>query len=219
MLNKEQIADIVAKLKIMHANAICELDYNTPYELLVAVVLSAQCTDKRVNTVTKELFKYADTPEKMLELPIDELKCLIHSVGCFNRKSELLKRLSRSILDNYGGEVPRTVDELIKLDGVGRKTANVVYSVAFGGNAIAVDTHVQRVSNRIGLVNTDKPEDTEKGLMQCLDEKDWSEAHHLLIHHGRYVCKARSPQCAECLLSDICRYYGSERENGDKRHE
>lgn len=212
MFDKKEITDIVEKLRQMHSNAVCELTFKTPYELLVAVVLSAQCTDKRVNIVTKDLFVKADTPQKMLDLPIDELKATIHSVGCFNRKSELLKRLSRSIIENYGGEVPKTIDELMKLDGVGRKTANVVYSVAFGGNAIAVDTHVQRVSNRIGLVQTNKVEDTEKGLMSCLNEKDWSEVHHLLIHHGRYICKARAPQCSECLLSEICEYYN----NGNK---
>lgn len=203
------IDTIISGLRAMHSNAVCELDYSTPYELLVAVVLSAQCTDKRVNIVTKQLFSVANTPQAMVALPIERVKEIIHSVGCYNRKAVSIMNLSAALLEHYGGEVPQTVEELMRLDGVGRKTANVVYSVAWGGDAIAVDTHVQRVSNRIGLVDTQKVEQTELALMAAMPASEWSEVHHLLIHHGRYICKARNPDCGECLISEYCKFYNA----------
>lgn len=204
---KDELNGILTGLRATHPDPVCELNYNTPYELLVAVVLSAQCTDKRVNKVTAELFKLADNPYDMVKLPIEVIAETIRSVGCFNRKSQSIMRLSQSLIDNYGGIVPESIDELVKLDGVGRKTANVMQSVAFHGDAIAVDTHVQRVSNRIGLATSDKVEQTERQLMELLDKSDWSETHHLLIHHGRYVCMARNPKCNECAISKYCRFF------------
>lgn len=180
------------------------LNFSTPFELLVAVVLSAQCTDKRVNLVTKELFKNYNTPEKMLLLSQAELEKYIFSCGLYRAKAEHILALSRDVLDKFGGEVPNNLKDLQTLKGVGRKTANVVYSVAFKGDAIAVDTHVFRVANRIGLANENSPLKTEKALMQILDKKDWSKSHHYLIYLGRSYCKAQSPNCENCPIKDLC---------------
>lgn len=188
-----------------HSEAKCELDYGTPFELLVAVVLSAQCTDKRVNAVTKELFKVANTPEAFVDMPIEELERHIFSCGFYHNKAKAIKQLSESIIEQGG--MPETREGLMTLSGVGRKTANVVYSVAYGGNAIAVDTHVFRVANRLGLVDAKTPELTETGLMQAFDEDKWSHLHHLLIFHGRYICHSQRPDCGVCSLREYCKYY------------
>lgn len=196
---------IYQRLDEMHHMADCELNYSTPFELLVAVVLSAQCTDKRVNKVTEELFKVANTPEAFAKMDIDELERRIFSCGFYHNKAKAIKSLSASILARGG--MPTTRDELMTLDGVGRKTANVVYAVAYGGNAIAVDTHVFRVSNRLGIVHTKTPEQTELALMQAFDEELWSHLHHLLIFHGRYVCHSQRPECDKCSVRELCEYY------------
>lgn len=180
------------------------LNFSTPFELLVAVVLSAQCTDQRVNLVTKELFKNYNTPEKMLLLSSAELEKYIFSCGLFRSKAEHILQFSKQIIDDFGGQVPCTLKELQLLKGVGRKTANVVYSVAFKGDAIAVDTHVFRVANRIGLVSANSPLQTEKGLMRILDKKDWSKSHHYLIYLGRSYCKASKPNCENCPINELC---------------
>lgn len=180
------------------------LKFSSPYELLVAVVLSAQCTDNRVNKVTEVLFENYNTPQKMLTLSQDQLEKYIFSCGLYKTKAEHILSLSRDLLDKFNGQVPKTLKELQSLAGVGRKTANVVYSVAFNGNAIAVDTHVFRVANRIGLVKADTPLKTETGLMKILDESDWSRAHHYLIYLGRSFCKAGKPDCQNCPIKDLC---------------
>ncbi|MBE5737544.1 MAG: endonuclease III [Clostridiales bacterium] len=180
------------------------LKFSSPYELLVAVVLSAQCTDNRVNKVTEVLFENYNTPQKMLALSQDQLEKYIFSCGLYKTKAEHILSLSRDLLDKFNGQVPKTLKELQSLAGVGRKTANVVYSVAFNGNAIAVDTHVFRVANRIGLVKADTPLKTETGLMKILDESDWSRAHHYLIYLGRSFCKAGKPDCQNCPILDLC---------------
>lgn len=180
------------------------LKFNTVYELLIAVILSAQCTDERVNKITAVLFKDYNTPEKMLTLTNEQLEKYIFSCGLYKSKAEHILSASRDIIKKYGGQVPSNLDELRTLSGVGRKTANVVYSVAFGGNAIAVDTHVFRVSNRIGLVKADNVLNTEKGLMKILDESDWSRAHHYLIYLGRSFCKASKPDCENCPINEEC---------------
>lgn len=180
------------------------LEYSSPYELLVAVILSAQCTDERVNKVTKTLFKDYNTPEKMLTLSQEELEKYIFSCGLYKTKAEHILSASRAITENFGGEVPNTLEGLRSLAGVGRKTANVVYSVAFGGNAIAVDTHVFRVANRIGLTRAKDVLSTEKGLMAILPEKDWSRSHHYLIYLGRSFCSSRSPDCGNCPINSLC---------------
>ena len=180
------------------------LKFSSPYELLVAVVLSAQCTDNRVNKVTEVLFENYNTPQKMLTLSQDQLEKYIFSCGLYKTKAEHILSLSQDLLDKFNGQVPNTLKELQSLAGVGRKTANVVYSVAFNGNAIAVDTHVFRVANRIGLVKADTPLKTETGLMKILDESDWSRAHHYLIYLGRSFCKAGKPDCQNCPILDLC---------------
>lgn len=180
------------------------LKFSSPYELLVAVILSAQCTDERVNKVTAVLFQKYNTPEKMLTLSEEELQKYIFSCGLYKTKAEHILSASRAIVNDFGGEVPDTPEGLRSLAGVGRKTANVVYSVAFGGAAIAVDTHVFRVANRIGLTCAKDVLGTEKGLMRILPEKDWSRAHHYLIYLGRSFCSARKPDCENCPITKYC---------------
>lgn len=197
--------NIYTLLDGMHKSAECELNFGSPFELLVAVVLSAQCTDKRVNQVTDKLFKIASTPEQFVAMPLEELEGHIFSCGFYHNKARAIKELSASILE-LGG-VPTTREGLMQLRGVGRKTANVVYAVAYGGNAIAVDTHVQRVSNRIGLADSKTPEQTELQLMSNFDEELWGHLHHLLIFHGRYVCHSRKPDCAICAIKEYCKFY------------
>lgn len=196
---------IYERLDTLHHQAECELNYSTPFELLVAVVLSAQCTDKRVNKVTSELFKVANTPQAFVEMDTQELEERIFSCGFYHNKAKAIKNLSASILERGG--MPTTRDELMQLEGVGRKTANVVYAVAYGGNAIAVDTHVFRVANRLGIVHTKTPEQTEQALMQAFDEELWSHLHHLLIFHGRYVCHSQRPECDKCNVREFCEHY------------
>lgn len=180
------------------------LHFSSPFTLLVAVVLSAQCTDKRVNIITNRMFPRLDTPAKMVKLTQAEMETEIHDCGLYKAKAKNLLGLSRMILEDFGGEVPESFDDLVKLPGVGRKTANVVRSVAFGYPAIAVDTHVFRVSNRLKLSTGDTPEKVEEGLKKAIPMKDWSAAHHWLIWHGRKVCRARNPSCETCFLEDIC---------------
>lgn len=180
------------------------LHFSSPFTLLVAVVLSAQCTDKRVNIITNRMFPRLDTPAKMVQLTQAEMEKEIHDCGLYKAKAKNLLGLSRMILEDFGGEVPESFDDLVKLPGVGRKTANVVRSVAFGYPAIAVDTHVFRVSNRLKLSIGDTPEKVEEGLKKAIPMKDWSAAHHWLIWHGRKVCRARNPSCETCFLEDIC---------------
>ncbi len=202
-MNKKTAKLIVQKLSGVFTDKPA-LNFSTPYELLIAVILSAQCTDERVNKITRELFKEYNTPQKMLSLSQSGLEKFIFSCGLYKSKAEHILSASKDIIEKFGGEVPNNLEDLRSLAGVGRKTANVVFSVAFNGNAIAVDTHVFRVSNRIGLVNADNVYKTEKGLMEILDESDWSRAHHYLIYLGRSFCKAYKPDCASCPISAEC---------------
>lgn len=183
-----------------------ELDWVNPYTLLVAVALSAQATDVSVNLATRELFKVADTPEKMLALGEDGLREHIKTIGLFNTKAKNVIVMARQLIDAHGGEVPRTRDELEQLAGVGRKTANVVLNIAFGEPVIAVDTHVFRVANRTGLAQGSTPLAVETRLEQVTPQLFRHHAHHWLILHGRYICKARRPECWRCPVTDVCRY-------------
>ena len=201
---KKQVAKEIVNTLALNFKDKPALNFSTPYELLVAVILSAQCTDERVNKITAELFKEYNTPEKMLSLSSEELGKKIFSCGLYKSKAVHILSASRDILDRFDGEVPSTQEDLQTLAGVGRKTANVVYSVAFGGNAIAVDTHVFRVSNRIGLVKENNVLSTEKSLMKILDEGDWSRAHHYLIYLGRSFCSARKTDCENCPITKLC---------------
>ena len=206
-MKKEQKQKALTILASLYPDAKPALNYTTPYELLVAVVLSAQCTDERVNIVTKELFKGYNTPERMITLSQRELEKYIFSCGFYRMKAEHILSASRDILEKFGGEVPSTIEELMTLAGVGKKTANVVYSVAFGGDAIAVDTHVFRVSNRLGLAKGKTPEQVEEGLCKAVPKADWSKAHHWLIYHGRRVCHSQKPECESCALNELCDFF------------
>lgn len=203
----DNVQKILEGLEILYPDAKPALLYNTPYELLVAVILSAQCTDERVNKVTAVLFKEHNTPEKMLELTQEELEKYIFSCGFYHNKAAHILAASRDILEKFGGEVPSTTDGLKMLAGVGQKTANVVFSVAFGGDAIAVDTHVFRVSNRLGIAEGKTPAKVEEGLRAVIPQELWSKAHHYLIWHGRKVCHSQRPDCGNCTLKDFCKYY------------
>ncbi len=203
----DNVQKILEGLEILYPDAKPALLYNTPYELLVAVILSAQCTDERVNKVTAVLFKEHNTPEKMLKLTQEELEKYIFSCGFYHNKAAHILAASRDILEKFGGEVPSTLDGLKTLAGVGQKTANVVFSVAFGGDAIAVDTHVFRVSNRLGIAEGKTPAKVEEGLRAAIPQELWSKAHHYLIWHGRKVCHSQRPDCGNCTLKDFCKYY------------
>ena len=203
-MNKLAKQEALNRLETLYPNAKPALKFRTPYELLVAVVLSAQCTDERVNKVTDVLFETYNTPQKMLTLSQEQLEKYIFSCGFYRMKAEHILSASRDILEKFNGEVPNTIETLMSLAGVGKKTANVVYSVAFGGDAIAVDTHVFRVSNRLGLAKGKTPLEVEAGLQKAVPKQDWSKAHHWLIWHGRKVCHSRKPECDACALKDVC---------------
>ena len=206
-MNRREVKEILDKLSEEYPNAGPELDFGSPFELLVAVILSAQCTDKRVNAVTSELFLTHNRPEHFAAMPQEELERKIYTCGFFRMKAAHIISASGSILQNFGGEVPRTLEELQTLAGVGRKTANVVYAAAFQGDAIAVDTHVFRVSNRIGLASAKDVFKTELQLMENIDKSIWTKSHYLLILHGRRVCKSQRPLCGVCAVREHCRYY------------
>jgi endonuclease-3 len=206
-MNKQNKEKALAELARLYPDAKPALVYTTPYELLVAVILSAQCTDERVNKVTAVLFEKYSTPQAMVTLSQKELEKYIFSCGFYRMKSEHILSASRDILEKFDGEVPGTIEELMSLAGVGKKTANVVYSVAFGGDAIAVDTHVFRVSNRLGLAKGKNPLEVEAGLNKAIPKSDWSKAHHWLIYHGRRVCHSQKPDCEGCTLQDVCDYF------------
>lgn len=193
-----------------------ELHYNSTYELLVAVILSAQCTDKRVNLVTPPLFEAYPTPYDLAKASVEDIYEYIKSVSYPNNKAKHLSGMAKKVVADFGGEIPDNLDDLLTLPGVGRKTANVIQSVAFNKAAMAVDTHVFRVSNRIGLTDNSKtPLATEKVLVENIPDELLPIAHHWLILHGRYVCTARSPHCDACGLTDVCKYF-NERSKGRK---
>ena len=203
-VTKKIKAEQLARLAEVYKDEGTMLHYTSPFTLLVAVILSAQCTDKRVNVITARLFPRLDSPAKMAELTLGEMETEIRDCGLYKAKAKNLLGMCHMLLENYGGEVPQDFDELVKLPGVGRKTANVVRSVCWGYPAIAVDTHVFRVANRLKLAPGTTPLEVEAGLMKAIPKKDWSDAHHWLIWHGRRVCTARKPQCETCFLHDIC---------------
>lgn len=211
---EEKVQMIYERLRAEYPDVHCELNFKTPLQLLTATVLSAQTTDRQVNKVTEKLFGDCPKLEELLKLSVEELEEYIHSLGFYHTKARNLYQLFRQLADRFGGEVPKTMEELTSLPGVGRKTANVVMSNAFGIPAIAVDTHVFRVSNRIGLAHGKNVEETEKQLQQALDPQVWSLMHHLLIFHGRRCCTARSPQCERCVLAGCCDYH-QEKEKDD----
>ncbi|WP_017727986.1 endonuclease III [Halalkalibacterium ligniniphilum] len=206
MLTIKQTQEALNVIAEMYPDAECELHHSNPFELLIAVVLSAQCTDALVNKVTPALFAKYKKPEDYVRVPLEELEQDIRSIGLYRNKAKNIKKLSQALIEQYGGEVPKERDELVTLAGVGRKTANVVASVAFGFPAIAVDTHVERVSKRLGICRwKDNVREVEETLMRKLPKERWSQAHHQLIFFGRYHCKAQNPQCEICPLLEMCR--------------
>lgn len=211
MKSKEEKIFILDELKKLYPNPNCELDFTTNFELLVAVILSAQCTDKRVNLVTPNLFARANTPEQMAEIPQKELEQIIYSCGFYAAKAANIIACSKKLVSDFGGEVPQTREELCTLAGVGRKTANVILSVAFDKPAIAVDTHVFRVANRLGVVQEKSPEATEFALMKEFEEKEWAKLHYRMVLFGRRVCDAKKPQCATCPLQSVCKFYNTKK--------
>lgn len=198
---------VLDKLKEIYPEAKCELVHSNNFELLIATVLSAQSTDKKVNEITKKLFKKYKTPEDFVSLSNEELEGEIREIGLYRNKTKNILAMCEKIIKDFAGEVPGNTEDLMSLPGVGRKTANVVLSNGFGVPAIAVDTHVFRVSNRIGLAKSEKIEETEKQLMNAIPKNMWSLSHHLLIWHGRRICHARKPKCEICLINELCDYY------------
>ena len=198
---------LIEEIQNEYKDAKCELEFETPFQLLVAVVLSAQCTDKRVNQVTREMFKKYKTPEDFASLPLETIENEIRSCGFYHNKALAIKSLSQDILTKFGGQFPKTKQELKTLRGVGEKTANVVVSMVYKQPAIAVDTHVFRVSNRLGLANANTPEKTQAQLEQILPKKYWSNTHYALVLHGRYICLARNPKCEICKFKQYCKEY------------
>ena len=215
--DKERILNILSNLKTQYPDSKCELDFTTPFELLIATMLSAQCTDKQVNKCTAIIFKEHNTPNAFAALSEDELAPYIKSCGLYRTKCRNIIAASRIIAEKYNGEIPSSRDELMLLPGVGRKTANVVLSNAFHIPAIAVDTHVFRVSNRLGLAKANDVLNTEKQLMQNIPEELWSDAHHLIIFHGRRVCSAKSPKCSSCTVAEFCKEYTKKQKNAMRR--
>ncbi len=212
MRQKERYKNVIGWFEANATSAETELDYQNPYQLLVAVILSAQCTDKRVNLITPALFEAFPTPEVMAASSPDEIFGYIRSCSYPNNKAKSLAGMARKLVDDFDGEVPTDIDQLITIPGVGRKTANVLLAVAFDKPAMPVDTHVFRVSNRIGLTRNSKtPLETERELVRHIPAPLLSKAHHWLILHGRYVCVARKPKCDSCGIREWCNYYATHR--------
>ena len=207
MKNKHDFGTILKnRLQQIIKNPVSELEFNNEFELLVAVMLSAQCTDKRVNLVTRELFKQYKTPYDFAKLKPVELEDKIKSCNYYHNKAKNIISASKKIVENFGGQVPDNYDDLISLPGVGNKTANVMLVVGFDKSALPVDTHVLRVSNRLGLVNTNNPTICENMLKEYFEKSDYGVVHHLLLLFGRYYCVARNPKCEKCILKDLCAF-------------
>lgn len=203
----ERMDTILSILKKTHTDARIALEYSNPLELLVATILSAQCTDARVNMVTKDLFKKYKVASDYADVPIEQLEKDIYSTGFYRNKAKNIKNAANKLIELYDGEIPGTMEELLELDGVGRKTANVVLGHCFDTPGIVVDTHVSRLSNRLGFVNTKNPVKIEFELMELIPEEDWVMFTHYMIQHGRKTCDSRSPKCHDCVISNYCPSY------------
>lgn len=207
MTKKEKVKNIIEILNGKFGKPKCALDYETPFELLVAVILSAQCTDVRVNIVTKEMFKKYNTPQQFAEMPLSEIEELIKSTGFFRNKAKNIKLASQRIIGEFNGEIPQSMEDLTSLAGVGRKTANVVRGEIWGlADGVTVDTHVKRLTNLIGLVKNDDPIKIEQALMKIVPKSEWIDFSHYLILQGRQVCIARRPRCNECEIREYCSF-------------
>lgn len=206
-MDKKYFDTVLSRLKKEYGEETSALEFSNPYELLVATILAAQCTDKRVNIVTKDLFRLYPDAANQAEADIKDVEDCIRSCGFYRNKAKNIIACAAMLRDEFGGEVPEDMESLTRLPGVGRKTANVVRAFGFGLPAMPVDTHVGRVARRLGFSESDNPDVVERDLCSVIPEKDWSDAHHWLIWHGRRVCSSQRPKCADCLLNDICVYY------------
>ncbi|RMG68461.1 MAG: endonuclease III [Calditrichaeota bacterium] len=206
-MKKAEIQKVLEILEKTYGNTGTALKFRTPFQLLVATMMAAQSTDKQVNKITEKLFQQYPNPQSFLKLDVTELEEKIKGVGLYRNKARNILATAQKIVKDYGGKVPQSRGELMKLPGVGRKTANVVLSIAFNHDAIAVDTHVFRVANRIGLAEAKTPLETERQLMKNIPKEKWSQAHHWLIWHGRQICRAQNPRCQVCPLTPYCRFY------------
>ena len=208
MKNKKEAIEIIKKLKKYYPDATCSLDFTTPFEMMVAVMLSAQCTDERVNKTTPNLFEKYSTPEKIAGIKIEQLEKIIHPCGFYKNKAKNIVAASKMLLEEYNGIVPNDIDELQKIPGVGRKSANVIMLEAFKNpQGIAVDTHAKRISNRIGFSKESDPEKIEKDLLKVIPKEYYYDVNHLLVWHGRNICNARKPKCEECPIKKYCDTY------------
>lgn len=209
-MNKKDAIKIVEILKTTYPDAKCSLDFNTPFEMLVAVCLSAQCTDDRVNKTTPSLFAEFDTPEEFANADIKELERLVHPCGFYKNKAKNLKAAGQKIVNDFSGEVPRTMDELVSIPGVGRKSANVIMLEAFNmPQGIAVDTHCKRIANRLGLSSETEPSKIEQDLLKLLPQKYYKDINHVFIWHGRSTCTSQSPKCNTCPVRSYCKFYNN----------
>ena len=207
-MKKSEAINILDILKTTYPDAKCSLDFTTPFELLIAVILSAQCTDERVNKTTPNIFSNYSTPEDFVKMPLETLENLVHPCGFYKNKAKNIKLTAQKLVDEFNGNVPETMEELLSLPGVGRKTANVVMLEAFNKpQGIAVDTHAKRLSNRIGFSKEETPEKIEKDLLKIFPYEYLKDVNHILIYHGRAICTARSPKCANCPINEYCNYY------------
>lgn len=205
-MNKKRAVEIFELLKKQYPDAKCSLDFNTPFEMMVAVMLSAQCTDERVNKVTAEFFPKYNTPKAFADMPLEDIENLIHSCGFYKNKAKNLKLASQKILTEFNGEVPQTMEELMSIPGVGRKSANVIMLEAFNNpQGIAVDTHAKRISNRIGFSSAKEPQKIEQDLLKLFPKEYYYDANHILIWHGRNTCKSQKPNCENCCIKHLCK--------------
>ena len=208
MMKKNNIKDFVQILKNTYPDATCSLDFETPFQMVVAVMLSAQCTDERVNKTTPQLFERCKTIQDFANIDITELESIIHPCGFYKNKAKNIKLCATQVLENFNGEVPQTMNELLSLAGVGRKSANVILLEAFGiANGIAVDTHAKRISNRIGLSHEKEPEKIEQDLLKIFPQDSLKDINHLFVWHGRNTCDSRKPRCEQCTVKNFCEYY------------
>ena len=207
-MNKKDIQSFIQILKNTYPDATCSLDFKTPFQMVVAVMLSAQCTDERVNKTTPALFERCKTIQDFADIDLKELEQIVHPCGFYKNKAKNIKLCSKQVLENFNGEVPQTMEELLTLAGVGRKSGNVILLEAFGiANGIAVDTHVKRISNRLGLSAEKEPEKIEQDLLKIFPKEDLKDINHLLVWHGRKTCDSRKPLCEKCTVKDYCKYY------------
>jgi len=212
-LKKQEIINLIEALKKRYPDATCSLDFTTPFELVVAVMLSAQCTDERVNKTTPELFSRCKTIQDFADIDLTELEKLIHPCGFYKNKAKNIKLCARQVLDNFHGEVPHTMDELTSLAGVGRKSANVILLEVFGiAEGIAVDTHAKRISNLIGLSKQKEPEKIEQDLIKIFPKEYLKDINHIFVWHGRNTCIARKPQCENCVVNYLCKFYQTKKD-------